>query len=407
MTHLLYKRFDEITADDIQELVDERIDETAQLDYKEALANGSAGTANLAKYVTAMANAAGGIIVFGIEEEIDDNGEKTGRPVQSPSGVASSEGDAETLRSAWENAARNGIEPPIVGLAFRKLHLPTIGAYVILARVPSSAAAPHMLTSARKAFYLRRGNENTAMTIHDLREAFGTSEQRLGRIVDMFKRNHELHRYENTGGGWLAFQIAPMRAPFSSERANLEHAANDGTIEGLSLTPNRPMNSTRRFTANGLMIDNYSNRQPANMATMLHRDGAIHSYRGAILNDPRSSHPTLHQDWLLTFVAALTRSAAFFQHMEIAPPFVAQCSLHQVTNSSLQTEAAYERRSSRATASEVFGEPFVLYEYATWDTACAALRPTMDLFWNLYGRPRCFLYDGAGTIPVPGHFELR
>lgn len=64
---------------DLQRLADDKVGESLQLEFKGsgALSKNPDGRAEIAKDVSAMANAAGGTIIYGIAEK------KTGRPILS------------------------------------------------------------------------------------------------------------------------------------------------------------------------------------------------------------------------------------------------------------------------------------------------------------------------------------
>jgi len=165
--------------------------ESRSLDFKEAFP-GSAQSDRLEflKDVAAMANAAGGRILFGIAEKRDDSGRPTGAAGAAPGVIEPNVGQA-TLR--LEQIIRSGIEPRIQGCRFYEVTLPD-GPRIVVLDIPRSWLAPHMVClEGKQLFYARRGTGNHPLDVGEIRSAFLASEamgtkmrrfrdERLGRI---------------------------------------------------------------------------------------------------------------------------------------------------------------------------------------------------------------------------------
>src|SRR5262245_5758603 len=78
---MIDKRLDQITREDLEALVTEKRPEGRALDYKRDLElSTDAHKRELARDVSSFANASGGDLIFGIEEEKDANGKNLGIP---------------------------------------------------------------------------------------------------------------------------------------------------------------------------------------------------------------------------------------------------------------------------------------------------------------------------------------
>ena len=78
---LLGKLLQEVTLEDLNGLVQAQIPESPTLEYKEALPGRADGERKeFLADVSALANTSGGVIIFGIREERDPEGRKTGTP---------------------------------------------------------------------------------------------------------------------------------------------------------------------------------------------------------------------------------------------------------------------------------------------------------------------------------------
>lgn len=125
---MLDKPLDSLTESDIQQAVVDRIPEDKQLEYKETLPGSDhESKKEFLADVSAMANAAGGLILYGIAEERDANNKTTGIPSGSP-GLQDINLDQEKRR--LENLLRDGIKPRIQGIGFRAIPLSS-GALVL------------------------------------------------------------------------------------------------------------------------------------------------------------------------------------------------------------------------------------------------------------------------------------
>jgi predicted HTH transcriptional regulator len=77
---VLDKPLQEVTGADIQALVDAGVAESRRLEFKEQLpGRDDKGLVEFCKDVTALANAQGGDLLFGVREERDEANKPTGR----------------------------------------------------------------------------------------------------------------------------------------------------------------------------------------------------------------------------------------------------------------------------------------------------------------------------------------
>lgn len=162
---LLSRPFDAVTEADVHELVARQAREGPTLDFKQTLDLSESGRLDFLGDVTAMANSAGGTLVYGaVEGDGEDRGLIVGvRP------LALTPDDVD-LRVA--HLLRDGVEERVPGVRHRAVPL-AAGGYVYVVRVPASPLAPHMVTlpSKRPRFY-RRGNvSNEPMNVQQIKDA--------------------------------------------------------------------------------------------------------------------------------------------------------------------------------------------------------------------------------------------
>jgi hypothetical protein len=146
------------TRADLQRLVDEGLEESLTLDYKAsvALARDSSAVNELCKDVSAMANSAGGQLVYGIEED-----KNTKKPARVDDGVT----DSKITREWIEQILNSRIQPRmLVSIARIDMENGQFG-YVIT--IPQSRTAHQAPT---KQYFRRFELQSVAMHDYEIRD---------------------------------------------------------------------------------------------------------------------------------------------------------------------------------------------------------------------------------------------
>src|SRR5260221_3170720 len=188
----------ELTADDIKEIVAERVSEGQYLDFKQNL-SGRGNTGNdwndgatsiapravneLARSLVAFANAEGGWVLLGICEAND-------RPHHADS--------ITPLRACDELARRlrqslhERIDPIPLGLDARGIDTDGVGGGVVVLRMPASSSAPHGLrTDHGIECYIRRNDECRPMTMRDIQERTLDITRSIGAVEALFAERRQ------------------------------------------------------------------------------------------------------------------------------------------------------------------------------------------------------------------------
>lgn len=156
---MIPKPIDQITAADIQSLIDNGVSERRTLDYKQALPGNSDGERKeFLADVTSFANASGGDLCFGITE--------TGGAPQGIVGLAGMDADAERLR--LESMIRDGVAPRLLGVQLEVIDGFPSGPVLIRSKVDeASSAAVMRLNGSTSATAIRsswaRASARTAL----------------------------------------------------------------------------------------------------------------------------------------------------------------------------------------------------------------------------------------------------
>ena len=170
---MIDKPIADITADDIQHLVDEGTPEKRTLEFKAELP----GTKDSEKKefladVSSFANAAGGDLIYGVEAP-------DGRATAAP-GVTAQNVEAALLR--LDQMIRSGISPRIVG--FQIHAVPSLGnGPAIVIRISRSWQGPHIVSYQQHfRFFSRNAAGKFPMDVSDIRAAVlnvGSTEERI------------------------------------------------------------------------------------------------------------------------------------------------------------------------------------------------------------------------------------
>jgi predicted HTH transcriptional regulator len=178
----------EITRDDILELVASHAPEDVFLDFKEMIFHPGHTKPNdeiedLMTDLTAFANAFGGHIVVGIQDEYDRAREL--RPIPGA--------EARRLATKLKALAMQHIEPPIILLDVAPFSVglgPQVDEWVAIVRIPEGQSKPHMSAfSSQTRFVIRDGHAKRPMTADEIRDAFlaGPQQRTLANLYTELK----------------------------------------------------------------------------------------------------------------------------------------------------------------------------------------------------------------------------
>jgi hypothetical protein len=149
----------------IEQLVEQQVEEAADLDFKQILPNGKGEWRDeTAKDLAAMANSGGGVVVYGVAEQ---RGRGTAKSIER---VELKESDVRSLTQV----AYNLVHPPLMDIRPVKIvdpQRPELGVLAIV--VPPSAEVPHMYWR-REAFLapVRHGADTQWMDERQIEHAY-------------------------------------------------------------------------------------------------------------------------------------------------------------------------------------------------------------------------------------------
>lgn len=155
----------DLSLDDFKKLIDNRVPEGPNLDYKQtAYAKSDEAVREMLRDVTSLSNTGGGYLVLGVSED------GFSRPVE----FCPIE-DIHAKSQSYRQACLDGIQERIDGLEVLGYEIdPNRG--IIVIHVPVSEKTPHMVTrNQRSEFFRRYDTDKRVMTIGEIRDAFVAS----------------------------------------------------------------------------------------------------------------------------------------------------------------------------------------------------------------------------------------
>src|SRR5713226_7686575 len=172
----LNKQLEALEESDLQALVDNQVSERKTIEYKAALpGNADGDKKEFLADVSSFANAAGGDLLFGIEEQ-------AGTPT-TLTGIQLADVDAQRLR--LENMLRDGIDPKLPRVDLQPVALASKpGHYILILSVQKSWLVHRVIFKDHGHFYSRHSAGKYRLDVAELRTAFELSGTMAERIRD-------------------------------------------------------------------------------------------------------------------------------------------------------------------------------------------------------------------------------
>ena len=185
MANLVSKPISEISVEDLNELIDQKVPESEHLEYKSTLSAeqgqdrwlddqsdiGKLAKTSILEEVVAFANADGGVLLVGIEESKDDQ-----HIAKSIKGLPK----CNNLVDRFKGIFRDSIEPSIPSLEITAIQTEEEKG-VMLVRVGKSRAAPHRVKTSRRCM-VRRQDRCEELSMNDIQTLILNTSRGLKRI---------------------------------------------------------------------------------------------------------------------------------------------------------------------------------------------------------------------------------
>ncbi len=196
------KELREIVLSDIEFLIANEVAEDVTLEYKEKpWERNDEGTRELLRDISSMANARGGHILVGIQEDPS----KDGIPIRIV-GVSDHEREMQRIM----NVCLASIDEKILGLDVVALPYQA-DKHILVIRVPKSTRVPHMITF--KGLYQcwrRHGKQKNVMSIDEIRESCLKVESIWRDLEDFVEERKRIFLHTYSGQVFLFIAACPI-----------------------------------------------------------------------------------------------------------------------------------------------------------------------------------------------------
>ena len=382
---MLTKPINTLTEADLSRLIDEKVPESKQIEYKSELPEGGdKGNVSFLRAVTAFANTQGGDLIYGIKAT-------KGIPVEiSPHPITSI--DQCLLR--FENLCRDGVQPRLTGVQYQFILLSGGGSALVI-RIPKSWSSPHRVSAGNHAhFYGRNSAGAYQLDVAELRQAFSLSDTVVERIRS-FRANRLLALGNNEApirlkeGALVVLHVIPLQSMTSDFRIDI--ASNSSVIQNI-----RPMGASgwnHRINLDGsLTFRNISDNRSYGY-TQLFRNGIIET---TSVEESWDGKKIIASEAYEQFIIkALQHYFPTLNNLGVSTPAYLFLSLLGVKDYTL----AVSRRSFEPMNYQAERDSIILPEVSVeqWSDAPEnVMRPAFDMVWNAFGFTQSFNYNNAG-----------
>lgn len=364
-----------LSGADIEHLQSRAVREGPQIDYKETLLPLKEGKKfELLKDVSAMANADGGVIIFGVTQ--DD----TGAPGELP-GLDLE--NIDDLHNQIDHILNDNLDEPVPGLRHRAIPRPD-GKHYYVIQVPQSYLAPHMITmpSTKPRFYQRVNTINVPMTTRQIKDASLLVERAQNRAMALVEQR--IRWNARFPGPAYTFNIVPLYSKsYQLDLTNSEVVKSLSSLSSGYIT----------HALQGLMIKHESQFRREHV--LITRDGAVEKFHFPIARKSRSGANLLIpleplENELLDFVQTVAR-----HEQPGLSELPALLHLKLVSVKSMGTWGADgEPMDQVLDEDEIMPDPVILHDWTEVDTV---LKNFFDVIWQSFGAYGSPNYDENGT----------
>lgn len=366
--------FENINEADLNELLAAQVPEGLRIEYKRELYGNTDGDKKeFLKDVSAFANAQGGHLIIGIEE----NG---GIPT-SINGIPLADVDEALLR--LDQIIQNGLEPRIRDVRTKNVVLAN-GSQCIIIRIPRSWNPPHRVIAGNSnRFYIRNERNVGEPNVQELRTLF-TKGQNIIEAARQFRGERLATIISGQGprplvnGGRLITHIIPFAALTSDFQVNLEsiHTARN------NFSPLGAVGIAPRYNFDGYIIERTGEENHG--YTQIFRNGIIEATKAPI------TRTTQHDRLVIPGIGTeghifkcLHDYMAGLQAANVPPPFIISFVLEGVLGAAYAVNADTFADPEPPIDKDILYLPECYIEnYGATIDYHKAVKPAFDALWN-------------------------
>ena len=387
-----------LTAADIDSLINNNVSESTMLDFKRDSYGGKdTDKKELIKDVSAMANTRGGMLFIGIDEE-----EGTASAICPISCNA----DAEIQR--LNSILQSSIEPLIPSVEIRAINMGEDESVIVI-KVPASWSAPHRTNfKGSKRFHRRNSAGVYEPDVTELKKMFNASIEQDNKFralrlkhINAVGNGETPVTMHDQNSGFLLLQILPLQSLEASISIDLSPQYLETNLYPLGA-------SAWDFRYN---IDGYLTFRPNfHSYTQLHRNGIIEAVIASISRLNNSGRKIIAGSSMSEYILGGTAQyLSVLRDLGVQPPVRVYVTFLDIKDCRFATYKDVWGRGEdeipNIAKGDVLLPPVDIMDYSNKFRVYEALKPTLDALWNADNLERCDYYDDEGNWV--GHKDVR
>lgn len=280
---MFYKKLQTLTYTDIQELIDNKVYEHRQLDYKEDYSvSVDKETGEFLADISSFANDVGGYLLYGVKAE-------DGVPL-AIKGIDMENFDKEKLK--MEGKIQQSITPRLK-VEFHIISIPNSSKVILVIHIPRSWQSPHRVTfcgygKTKDQFYSRNSSGKYQLDLMELKQAFLRADS-LASKIDTFLTNriNAISREDNTmplmKGAKMVLHLIPVESFSVTNSIDLATVLTDIR----NIFPIYSNGCVHRINVDGIIAYSSSGKDEsvASSYLQLYRSGMIEAVEAGLLSD--------------------------------------------------------------------------------------------------------------------------
>lgn len=406
MPEISNKQLDTINEEDFKSLVEDGVFECRVMDYKKTLPHFEVpkDKKEFLADVSSFANASGGDLIYGIEEN-------RGIPVNL-CGLEIPDTEIDRIKQQIEGIIRLNIGPRIPGISIQPIKL-TNGRYVIIIRIPKSWASPHMVILElrdHERFFSRTSSGKYPLDVSELRAAFMLSETMAERI-----KNFRMDRMSNILSG-------ETPVPMDDNPKIILHIIPFTAFDPTKVLPISSLMAVERmippifFRSSGSRYNLDGFLKHGGSATA--SDGYLQLFRNGIIEvvgaaASKGDQPSDNMIPALDFEEELHDGIPIYilaqKEMGLNPPFLITISLVGARNCTIYVPPRYHSLPDQKIDRDILLLPESLIEDFEFDLDIV-LKQILDALWNASGFEGSPHFDSStkngGSIPINNMYNM-
>lgn len=382
--YIFGKRINAITTDDINGLVENKIQESKSLDYKRELKlDENKEKKEFLFDVSAFYNTEGGCLIFGIEESKDEKGQNTGTP-EKICGINIENEDK--LVQQIEEIIKGGTDPSISNVEIEVKEID--GLKVLIIGIPKRLGLPAMVIFRNSnKFYRRRNSGKYLVDTYELNQMFMQNQLLKEKAEDFrLKRIEKVRELKVFPTLDVSASFFIHITPFSFLNENVLDFSNIANNQ-ITVDMNPMLSGGWNYMFNLDGYASYSSMEDHIYSyDQLFRNGIYEIYTSHLFGSRSGYQKEINcvygEDLIQKTVEKINKALAVLQKFEVEAPFLIGISLHGI-----REYVIFHSKSGRISrpfmTDEIIFPEIILLTYET--DVYKQMKPIFDILYQAVG----------------------